>query len=226
MSVILDIETVPLEAALQAAYPREDRSPPSNWKDEEKIARWYAEDEAKWRDARVKECSLSPRLGRVVCIGHTSGDEVVSFTAADESGEPELLRHFWDLMESSRGRVVTFNGRTFDLPFLVLRSLSRGIEPSVSSDVVRAWTQRYRVNPHCDVRDLLTNWDSFASGTLAEWCAFVGVPHDEKVGAGGDIYDMHRNNNHAGIAAKCKADVRSTAELYQKVARMFASEAA
>ena len=43
------------------------------------------------------------------------------------STEPELLRGFWGLIDREKPRVVTWNGRAFDLPVLAQRALIHGI---------------------------------------------------------------------------------------------------
>ena len=63
MTLIIDIETVPLASALAAPYPEAERQPPSNYKNADAIERWHEKDRAEWQASRVKACSLDPRLG-------------------------------------------------------------------------------------------------------------------------------------------------------------------
>lgn len=226
--VIIDIETVPTEAALAQSYPKGERSHPANYKDPEKIAAWYERDQAQWQEERVKECSLNARLGRVLCIGYSlpcsDGRVVSAFMAPQEEQEAAMLADFWRMVGQQGGRIVTFNGRSFDLRFLVLRSLAHGIRPSVAPETVRAWFARYVVRPHCDIRDLLTNWDQRESGTLEEWCRFVGVAY-ENGHTGADIYELYRAAKFTEIATKCQQDVKATQALYERVATMFTEAA-
>jgi hypothetical protein len=95
MSVlVLDVETVPLAASLGAEYPESERSAPANYKDPIKIQEWRDRDREKWQSERVKDCSLSPRLGRVVCLGFAlDGGDVETSLAREEQDETRLLEH-------------------------------------------------------------------------------------------------------------------------------------
>ena len=44
-------------------------------------------------------------------------------------GEAEILTEFWELVQRS-DTIVTYNGRTFDCPILMLRSAVLGVRPS------------------------------------------------------------------------------------------------
>lgn len=228
LPLCVDIETVAQAQALTAPYPKDDRSPPSNWKDAEKIARWYEEDEVRWQSDRAGACALNPCLGRIVAIGYALPcSDAPSFAvqlAVTEAEEAGLLRDFWTQVGASRGRIATFNGLGFDLRWLVVRSMVHGIEPSLPSDVVRAWFRRYVVAPHFDVRAVLTNWDNRGEGTLGDWCRGLGIPHDDTV-SGADIAGLYQRGQFTTIAKHCESDIRSTYALLQKVARVFASEA-
>lgn len=228
-SVVLDIETVPTEAAMAAPYSEAERTPPGNMSKPETIAKWRENDRVEWETARIKQFSLSPRQGRILCLGMSlpcsDGPIYAGHVAETEDKEASLLKTFWDVMEHHNGRIVTFNGRTFDLPFLVLRSLHHGITHKLSSDTLRLWFARYRVTPHCDVRGVLSNWNDFSDGTLTDWCRFVGVPCTDGV-SGADIYQLYRQGEYAAIAAKCKADVVATRQLYEKIAPLYCAEAA
>lgn len=228
--VTLDIETVPTEAALAMPYPEADRDPPNTMSKPDTIKAWRVADEAKWHAERAGVCSLSPRLGRVLCIGMSlpcsDGQQLVTLTAPTEADEPGILRQFWEAVALHHGRVVTFNGRTFDLRWIVLRSLALRIAPSIPGTTVGSWFARYRYDgTHTDVRDWLTNWDERATGTLADWCAFAGVAY-ENSHSGADVYDLYRAGKFSEIAAKCRIDVAATQALYEKCRTVFAAEAA
>lgn len=230
LPVTFDIETVPLLASLDAPYPREERKHPANYRDSTKIDQWYVDDEAAWKADRVKECSLSPRLGRILCVGFSApcsdGPAMGTFMAPTEADEPHVIRQTWDLIAAHKGRVVTFNGRTFDCRWLVLRSIALGIVPAMPSLTVGGWFARYRYDlPHVDVRDWLTNWDDRASGSLADWCAFAGVPYTNGH-TGAEVYGLFTSGKLSEIAAKCRNDVEATQQLYAKARAVFLSEAA
>jgi hypothetical protein len=222
MALILDIETVPTERGLAAPYPSADRTPPANYKSDEAIARWREADRAKWEQERAKECSLNPRLGRVLCCGmmHEGGEPFVAY-AAEADEEANVLRAFWRELRAAEGHVVTWNG-AWDLRFLVMRSLHHGLTPSVPSDVVRSWFRKYSTAPHCDVKALLLNWEVRVAGEgLSEWCEFLSLPGKTEGLSGADVWPLFQADHHEEIADYCLQDVAATAALYERVAPML-----
>src|SRR5690606_36492537 len=65
--------------------------------------------------------------------------------------EKEILQEFWCYVAQFAGTVITFNGRSFDGPFLMLRSAILGIAPSRNLVPFR-----YSFQQHCDLLEVLT----------------------------------------------------------------------
>lgn len=217
MTLILDIETVPLASALAAPYPVADRQPPGNYKNPDAIAKWRESDQAVWASARSKECSLNPRLGRVLCIGLNGTVEM----AKTEDDEAKALVVFWDAVKVNDGEVITWNG-AWDLRFLVIRSLVHGILPTIESRVVRSWFKRYVTYPHFDCRAVLTNWEPYRAGEgLEEWSAFFGVNGKAPGMSGADVYPLYQAGEFEKIATYCQQDVDATRAVYERIAPMF-----
>lgn len=221
MPLILDIETVPLAQSLEAPYPSADRNPPANYKSEDTIARWREADKQRWETERAKECSVNPRLGRVLCVGTNEG----VFTAAEEADEPVVLREFWDRVLRNDGEVVTWNG-SWDLRFLVIRSLYHDIEPTISGELVGKWFRKYTTFPHFDCKAVLLNWDVRIAGEgLDQWAQFLGLPG--KIGglSGADVYPLYVAGHLDEIADYCKADVEATQAIYERIRPVFGPSA-
>lgn len=228
MPVVLDIETVPLNASLVALYP-EDRQPPANYKSEATIAKWREQDREKWAEERVKKASINPRLCRVLCLGWAivTTDGTLTdhgcFYAEHESGEAELLANFWRLMATHGGNVVTWNGR-WDLRVLTLRSAHHNLTPSLGAQHIALWQKKYRTTPHFDCKAVLLNWDVMQSGEgLNEWAAFFGVPGKTSGLSGRDVYPLYLGGMHDEIAEYCMGDVLATAGIFARVADYFAA---
>lgn len=219
MPLIVDIETVPLAAALEEPYPAEERTPPANYKSPETIQKWRESDRLRWDAERAKACSLNPRLGRVLCLGTDEG----VFTAADEAEEPVVLREFWARILRHDGQVVTWNG-SWDLRFLVVRSLYHGIDPTLSGETVSKWFKKYTTEPHFDVKAVLLNWDVRIAGEgLDEWARFLGVPGKLDGISGADVYPLYLGGQLDEIADYCAADVAATQAIYERIAPVFGS---
>lgn len=213
-----DVESIPLESSLALPYPEAERNPPGNYKKDEAIAAWREKDRAEWAEGRVKECSLNPRLGRILCIGY-QGVGIGCLTAPTEADEPQILREFWEMVHEST-RLVTWNGLDFDARWILLRSIAHGVEPSIRPDTLRSWFRRYTVYPHFDCRAVLTNWRP-ETGTLGEWASFLGVEGKVDGLNGSHVYEAFKAGELEKIADYCTADVQCTAGIYQRLARYF-----
>ena len=219
--VVLDIETVPLEASLAVAYPADDRNPPATYKSEEAITRWREADAVSWRAARVKECSLNPRLGRVVVVGmiHSgpAGDSVGAAEARTEADESAMLLDAWHVVAGADGHVVTWNG-SWDLRFLLVRSMLLGVPVPINTTVVREWFRRYQTAPHCDVKALLTNWEPPVKGEgLDQWAQAFGIAGKTGGMNGAAVYPAYVAGDMDAIAAYCLGDVEATSRLYHAI---------
>ena len=223
-TLFLDLETLPLESSLAAPYPDADRLPPSNYKNADAIASWREKDKAAWQEQRAKECSLTPRLGRVLALSYAVDDGDVQVRLAQtEHEEVLLLDAAWELIEDA-DRIVTFNGN-FDLRFIAVRSIVHRIRPHANVGKVTDWFRRYSTYPHFDCRAVLTGWDDKVSGKLTEWCATFGIACDDPT-TGADVMNMALAGDWAGITRHGHSDVTLTRELYKAIAPLFDRSAA
>ena len=227
-ALVLDIETVPTAAALTEAYPEADRQPPANYKSDDAITRWRETDRAAWAAARQKECSLNPRLGRVVAIGTAPADAsaaVVVDLAPTEADEAALLERWWATVGGPvPARVVTWNG-SWDLRFLVVRSIITGVRPTVSADRMASWFRRYSTATHCDVKAVLTHWEPPKAGEgLTQWAEAMGLPGKTAGVTGADVAGLVAAGAWAELLAYCGQDVETTAALYRRVGPMLDPE--
>lgn len=216
---VIDIETVPLAASMAAPYPEAERQPPANYKNPDAIEAWRERDRAAWAEQRAKECSLNPRLGRVLAIGMaTPADEGVYY-AQDEDAEKTVIRAFWDeLMEDGMPtKAITWNG-AWDLRFLVVRSLILGLTIPVDARIVRDWAKPFNTDWHTDVKRVLVG-DGITKGEgLDEWARVFGLPGKADGWTGASVYPAYLEGRHQDIQDYCLADVVATRSLYQIVA--------
>jgi hypothetical protein len=213
--VVLDIETVPLIASLEMPYPEGERMPPANYKSDEAVAKWREADVTAWRADRVKACSLNPRLGRVFCVGLKSGPLEQVVVAKTELREARALATVWEVIADADGRVVTWNG-SWDLRFLLIRSMLLKVPVPIRPATVRGWLRKYSTHPHCDVKAMLTNWEAPVRGEgLNEWAQAFGVGGKTDGLSGASVWPMFARGEFDAIAAYCLDDVRATAALYE-----------
>jgi predicted PolB exonuclease-like 3'-5' exonuclease len=178
---------------------------------------------------------LSPFRGRVVTIGVINIDdgrscalylvpgqrdlkiERVGARTFISGSEKQILERFWTFFDSD-ARFISFNGRQFDGPFLLIRSAINGVIPK--RDLVG---YRYGFHPNCDLREALnffgtTNSRQFKFN-LDLACKAFGVETSKSEGVDGrSVETWFRAGRYREIADYCLEDVRATAELYEKVA--------
>lgn len=216
----IDIETVPTTAALAAPFDPASVTVPSNYKSQEAIDKYIKNAESDWRVKRVKDCSLNPRLGRILCVGYQlDGDPIATLYAPTEADEAHVLRQFWALCKDADAHpIVTWNGQ-FDLRYLVVRSLAHDITPTIA---VPPLFRRYAYDPHFDCKAaLLQEWGSRVAGEgLDEWAQFFDLG-ESKTHHGADVYPMFCDGKHDEIRAYCEQDVWLTAAIYARIQPMF-----
>lgn len=221
--VVLDLETVATDAAadavLSAPFNPAAFVPKNGATKPETIARQLEDAEKEWevgKLARVDQLALSPRTGRIVCVGmHTTG-VCEPMLAPTEAGEQGLLECAWQLLADA-APLATYNGLVFDVPFLVIRSALLGVKPSRDAAPL---LRRYSTAPHFDVRAVLGNWDKFADGKQSDWAAAFGLP--TQLTSGANVGALHRAGDHVAIAAHCTADVLEVWAIYHRLAPFFA----
>jgi len=122
--LFFDIETVPNVEALD--FEPEFKAP-ANYKDEEKIQAYIAEQRAEWHN----KMALDPDLGMVRAIGFGTDSEITSLL----KDEKEMLTEFWDVLAGENGISCGYNIIGFDYPFLLRRSMALGVKVPVMPDL-------------------------------------------------------------------------------------------
>ncbi len=132
--------------------------------------------------------------------------------------EEELLQMFWQDIEKY-DTWVTYNGRTFDIPFLMQRSFIRGVQPTKNLD-----SARYRVRPHCDLMDILSFFGATRPFSLSFWCRILGIEDPKREGIdGAAVGELYREGRILDIARYCLRDLIATTELFRVVERRYLS---
>ena len=127
----------------------------------------------------------------------------------------EMTRLFWAGWQAyHHPTLVTFNGRTFDVPLLELAAFRYGISvPEWFNLAARSWDQhrnRYNVAAHLDLYDVLTNYGaSRFTGGLNLAANVLGKPGKIEV-QGSMVQDLFNAGQLSEINDYCKCDVLDT----------------
>ncbi len=209
--LILDTESVPDGRLLSLVkYRGESLS--------ETEAVQKAQAEARERSATGSDfLPVSFQYPVAVCVIRAAADfKLQSITCLDapDYRPAEIVKKFWQgLAYFPRAKLVTFNGRSFDGPFLMLRSAMLGI-PAVKNLV----GYRYAVRPHLDLLDVVSFFGASRKWNLDFTCKAFGVESPKEHGMDGySVGPYYRAGRLREIAQYCRRDVEATARLYLKI---------
>lgn len=209
--IIFDIETIGVD--FEALDPST----------QEYLLRWADTEE---EEEKVKESlSFYPLTGEIVSIGmlnpdskkgavyfQTNEDMLLPF---EENGirfecgaEAEILEKFWNAVKTY-DQIITFNGRGFDCPFIMIRSAVSKVKPT--RDLM---PNRYN-DSHIDLLDQLTFYGaSKRRFSLDMWCKTFNIKSPKAEGITGyDIKDLFKGGRYLDIARYCAGDLKATMEL-------------
>jgi predicted PolB exonuclease-like 3'-5' exonuclease len=208
--LVFDIESVADGALVsRLRYPGEDLPP------QKAIARYRGELQAEnGKDFIPYTFQLPVSL---VIAKLDKSLRLLDLVALDEeqSRPHEIVRTFWEgWRRYDRPRLVSFNGRGFDMPLLELCAFRYGIQiPDWFAEDSRNFDQpRYRYNTaaHFDLHEWLTNSGaSRFNGGLSLAANLIGKPGKTEV-AGHMVQDLWDAGKKAEIHDYCRADVLDT----------------
>jgi predicted PolB exonuclease-like 3'-5' exonuclease len=126
--------------------------------------------------------------------------------------EGAILERFSRFVAEHRPALITFNGRTFDLPVIALRALRCGVAMGwYYRD--RALRHRYSEDGHIDLCDQLADHGAARAASLDALARLIGLPG--KIGIdGSQVEALHRAGLLDQIQNYCLSDVAQTALLF------------
>ena len=133
-----------------------------------------------------------------------------------DSPERDLVDGFFRFFERHKPRLVSFNGRGFDLPVLKYRAMAHGIAAPYlysAGDKWNSYTARYASDWHCDLLEVLSDFGASARIKLNEVCAVMGFPGKFGVD-GGKVAEMIDSGQVAAVRDYCETDVLNTYLVY------------
>jgi DNA polymerase elongation subunit (family B) len=164
MKNAFDIETIAVSSEV-SMLPEPEID--SRLKDPEKIERARAEAKAK----QVEKMGLDPFTGRV-CSFSFHGESKNFFHVIPEISDAAEISLLNDLFEnlqigaSEPNSIITWNGYSFDFPFIYKRAAILRIDLPSGCPPMRYWIKKYSHDPHCDLMQELSGWDASKKTSL------------------------------------------------------------
>lgn len=177
---------------------------------------------------------FSPLTGEIVAIGvldYEKNKGAVYFQAPGEnmeemeengikfkqSTEKEMLENFWNGAKNYQ-EFVSFNGRIFDVPFLMIRSAVHGIKPTKNLMSNRYLNSQKFDSAHIDLLDQLTFYGAMRrKGSLHLWSRVFGIESPKAQGiTGDDVGRLFKEKRFLDIARYNVGDLIATKKLYER----------
>jgi predicted PolB exonuclease-like 3'-5' exonuclease len=130
--------------------------------------------------------------------------------------EKEIVERFFEYICSYLPKIVSYNGKGFDMPVLKYRAMKYGISLENLFKAGDKWSnyhQKYAKDWHCDLLEVFSDYGLSAKCKMNEICAIVGLPG--KMGVdGSDVTKLYDEDKLREIDDYCETDVANTYLLY------------
>lgn len=227
--IVFNIETARDPETPESLVPQFDMpdkssfSAPSNYKDQTKIddyiERAYQsaiQDSKQKVEEDLNKMGLSPLTGRIVCLSMITSWQPYPDVNVVHGDEEKCLKMFVEEIKYCLGehkriypRLVGYNSKTFDLPYIMLSALKYKISIPLHQDYLR----RYDYRSHFDVYDFIASNLSHRKGTLGDWGErFIGR---RPWGKGDQVQGWVDQDDWESITKHCNSNVNVTHDLFK-----------
>ena len=225
--LIFDIETIGED------FDKLDRTT------QESLTRWIrkeSQNEEEYRAAledMKNGLGFSPLTGEIVVIGVFDAEKdkgAIYYQAPGEKNkdfeengivyrqctEKEMLERFWEGAKQYN-EFVSFNGRAFDVPFIIVRSAVYKIKPTKDLMYNRYINSQKSNAVHIDLLDQLSFYGTVRrKGSLHLWCRVFGIASPKAEGVtGDDVGQLFKEKEFSTIAKYNSRDLFATRDLYR-----------
>ena len=144
--------------------------------------------------------------------------ELQEIRCGDEAGfnEKQLLEGFFQYFEKLKPRLVTYNGRSFDVPVLKYRAMRHGVQAPwlhKGGDRFNSYSYRFNSEWHCDVMDVLADYGASRAVKLDEVSKLFGFPGKFGID-GSQVKEIYEAGGIQEIRDYCETDVLNTYLVY------------
>uniref|UniRef100_A0A832G234 3'-5' exonuclease n=1 Tax=Ignavibacterium album TaxID=591197 RepID=A0A832G234_9BACT len=177
-------------------------------------------------DEAIRYTSLYPFTAKCIVIGifdiekeksyiYYESDDKEEWQSEDSKtsykglSEKEMLESFWRIAKNIN-QFITFNGRNFDVPFLMLRSALLKVKPTIN-----LMAERYG-NTHIDLLEQLTFFGTTRKFNLDFYCNAFGIesPKSKDI-SGMEVKNLYEAGRIKDIAVYCSKDIYATFQLFK-----------
>jgi len=219
MICIFDCETIPDIELIRRNFDLEELSDPAAIEAAQSL---YAE-------THNGSTFLPLPYHRVVALSAVIADDFGNFIKVGDFGEGsdeelKIIRHFFDFIEERNPKLVSFNGRGFDMPMLLIRAMKYNLSfpawfdqnnPQLNKTKWENYRQRFAEEFHTDLLETLGNFGAVRNLKLDLLCTMAGIPGKYDV-SGDQVTDLYYAGQLEKIREYCQSDVLNTYWLWLK----------
>ncbi len=215
MICIFDCETIP-DLALAKAHFQLDGTPLE-----------ISEKAFELQEERSGSSFLPLPFHQVVAISAVICDDFGRYkkvSSIEGENEETMIANFLSFIEKHNPKLVSFNGRNFDMPMLLIRAMKYNLSCSAYFETDNRalnkskWDNyRYRYSDrfHVDLMDHISEFGAARGLNLNLLCAMMGIPGKFDV-SGDEVHRLYYENKIEEIQEYCESDVLNTYWLYLK----------
>lgn len=164
---------------------------------------------------------------KVVAISAVLADEYGKFikvSTLEGENECEILTKFINFINKSSPRLVSFNGKGFDLPLIMLRAMKYNLVANgyfetenriLNKNKWENYRSRYDGRFHLDLLDHITDFGSVRGLKLDYLCSCLGLPGKYDL-CGDQVLMLYYQNELDKINEYCESDTLNTYWLFLK----------
>ena len=132
---------------------------------------------------------------------------------AEDADEKMLLEGLFDHLRRRKVRLVSYNGRGFDIPVLKYRAMRYGISVPWLRSGTMDYDGRYNLDLHCDLLEAFSNFGASERVKMNEVCALFDIGGKLST-EGSMVYDLYKAKKIQDIREYCQLDVVNTYLIY------------
>ncbi len=164
---------------------------------------------------------------QVVAISAVICDDFGKFqkvSSIEGESEKEMIKNFLHFIDKKEPKLVSFNGRSFDMPMLMIRAMKYNLScfayfekdnRELNKSKWDNYRSRYSDRFHVDLMDHIGEFGAVRGLKLDLLCKMAGLPGKFDV-HGDEVTELYYQNEIKKIKEYCESDVLNTYWLYLK----------
>ncbi len=164
---------------------------------------------------------------KIVAISAVIADDFGVFkkvSSIEGKDEEEMLKNFLSFLDKYQPRLISFNGRNFDIPMMMIRAMKYSLTCNAYFEVDNKelnknkwdnYRSRYSDRFHLDLMDVISEFGSARGLKLDVLCSLIGAPGKYDV-SGDMVFELFYEGEIEKIKEYCESDVLNTYWLFLK----------